>query len=178
MLDRKISHGSKFTFPERKQLKRGSGEGGEEGTELLPLPLGLLSRGRGGIEHIPSNSIRETSIKAATLMCRNTGCVRTSRCPLIKGSQLAAASRRSRSVSRGWLLSLRGGGGRVGSFQGSKTALDSSLLTSLVDLFSLRLFPTASLPSALSYLAVPVPGTRLGSFKELLTGSRGFGLAN
>ena len=91
VLERK-SHVPQFALPERKQQKWGRREEGEEGTETLLLPFGLISRGCGGIKHIPYNSIRETSIKAGTLMRRNTTCVRSRHCPLIKAPQLAGAA--------------------------------------------------------------------------------------
>lgn len=131
VLERK-SHVSKFTLPERKQQKWGRREEGEEGTETLLLPFGLISRGCRGIKHIPYNSIRETSIKAATLMCRNTTCVRNRHYPLIKASQLArtAAPRHSHSPNtEGVCCVCRG---RAGSFQGFQITQDLSLLTRLL----------------------------------------------
>lgn len=71
------THVSKFPVPERKQQERGRRERGG-GAGASPATFGSdIPRLRGGIQHIPSNSIRETSIKAAALMGSSTTCVRT-----------------------------------------------------------------------------------------------------
>lgn len=190
MREKVLSRNSSFWTKNKNKRKRKEKQGGREGGrrgQSLPLPFGPISRGCRGIKHIPYNSIRKTSIKAGTLMRRNTTCVRNRHCPLITAPQLAgaAAPRHSRSLNtQGGCCLCRS----IDSFPAPSRLLPSSQLTlasSLLTKGNGSVFLTAcslwfcpGLNS--SYFAVPFSGinwdARMG--QELLTGYRGFGLAN